>query len=57
VILTVLPFALVGYLSVINPEYLGELTSSTSGRMAIVVALVLMGIGVVWMRKIIRIDV
>ena len=57
VILTALPFVLVGYLSVVNPEYLGSLTSETVGRIAIVVALVLMGIGVVWMSKIIKIDV
>ncbi len=57
VILTALPFVLVGYLSVVNPEYLGSLTEVTIGKIAIVVALVLMGIGVVWMRKIIKIDV
>jgi tight adherence protein B len=57
VILVVLPFALFGYLSLVNPDYIGELTGSTLGRIAIAIALVLIGVGSVWMRKVIKIDV
>ena len=57
VILVVLPFALVGYLSVVNPQYLSQLTAETVGKISIAIALVLIGIGIVWMRKIIKIDV
>jgi len=57
IILVILPFALVGYLSVVNPSYLHQLTSATVGKIAIMIALVLIGIGSLWMRKIIKIDV
>lgn len=57
VILVALPFVLVGYLSIVNPGYMSQLTGSTAGKISIVISLVLIGIGVVWMRKIIRIDV
>jgi tight adherence protein B len=57
VILVILPFALVGYLSLVNPNYLSSLTAETIGKIAIAFALVLIGIGIVWMRKIIKIDV
>jgi tight adherence protein B len=57
VILVALPFVLVGYLSVVNPSYLSSLTAETVGKISIAIALVLIGIGIVWMRKIIKIDV
>ncbi len=57
VILVVLPFLLVGYLEIVNPKYLSALTGETIGKIAIAGALVLIGIGIVWMRKIIKIDV
>jgi tight adherence protein B len=57
VILVALPFVLVGYLSVVNPSYLSSLTEETVGKISIAIALVLIGIGIVWMRKIIKIDV
>ena len=57
VILVALPFVLVGYLSIVNPGYMSQLTSTTGGKISIVISLVLIGIGVVWMRKIIKIDV
>lgn len=57
VILVALPFVLVGYLELVNPKYLSALTGETIGQIAIAGALVLIAIGVFWMRKIIRIDV
>ena len=52
-----LPFAVVGYLLLVNPDYLGPLFTETIGRLMIAGALVLMGIGIYWMRNIITIEV
>jgi tight adherence protein B len=57
VILVALPFLLAGYISVVNPGYLQQLTEVTIGKIMIVMGIVLMGIGIAWMRKIIKIDV
>ena len=54
-ILISLPFGLGGFISLTNPEYLSELTGTTAGRILMLIGLVLMGIGVVWIRKIIKI--
>lgn len=56
-ILTLLPFFMAGVLSLINPEYLPKLTGDPLGRKLIVVAFVLLIVGTLWMRKIVRIDV
>ncbi|HEX9775709.1 MAG TPA: type II secretion system F family protein [Actinomycetota bacterium] len=57
VILTALPFVLVGYLSVVNPGWLTTLYEGTVGRIMIVFALALIVVGAFWMRKIIKIEV
>lgn len=57
IILVVLPFAIAGYVSLVNPKYLQTLTSATIGKLMIGFALVMIGIGILWMRKIIKIDV
>jgi tight adherence protein B len=57
VILTLLPFVLAGYMAIVNPEYLGVLLQSGIGKLMIVVALGMIGVGVVWMRKMIRIEI
>jgi tight adherence protein B len=56
-ILVALPFVLAGYISVVNPGYINQLFEETIGKFMIVLGLVLMGIGILWMRKIIKIDV
>jgi tight adherence protein B len=56
-ILVALPFVLFGYLSLINPDYVHELTKATIGKIMIVGAIFLIGVGALWMRKIIKIDV
>jgi tight adherence protein B len=55
-ILAALPFIVFGLLSVINPEYVGTLTEAGVGRWLMFGALAMMGIGVVWLKKIIRIE-
>lgn len=57
VILTILPFGLAGYIMMVNPGYLNSLFRETFGKMLIAGALVLMGVGIAWMRKIVKIDV
>lgn len=56
-VLVGLPFGLVGYLMLVNPEYLRPLFTESRGQLMIAVGLVLMGIGIAWMRKIIKIEV
>lgn len=57
VVLIFLPFAIAGYMMIVNPGYLQRLTASTTGRVALGIAGALMGLGIAWMRKIIRIEV
>jgi tight adherence protein B len=56
-VLGLLPFAIALYMYAVNPDYIGILFESAYGIVMIIVALVLMGIGVLWMRKIVNIDV
>ncbi len=55
IILVSLPFALAALLSVVSPEYLAELTGSGVGRMMILGALLLIGVGTAWIAKIVRV--
>jgi tight adherence protein B len=56
-ILGVLPFVMAGFLLLRQPEYLVPLYTTRMGFMMIGGALFLMIIGILWMRKIIRIEV
>jgi tight adherence protein B len=56
IILICLPFVIVGYLLLVNPSYLSPLITSPVGRLAIGGAAMLMIVGTVWMRKIVRLD-
>ncbi|MFA5788214.1 MAG: type II secretion system F family protein, partial [Actinomycetota bacterium] len=57
IILSVLPFLLVAYMSVVNPSYIGTLTHYTIGKVMIAGGIGLLIVGIAWMRKMIRIDV
>ncbi len=57
IILTALPFALGGYMLLVNPDYLQPLVTSGVGQVMMGGALVLMAIGVYWMKNLIEIDV
>jgi tight adherence protein B len=57
IILVALPFVLAGYISVVNPGYISRLFEETVGKIMIAGGMVLMGIGILWLRKIIKIDV
>ena len=56
-ILVALPFVLAGYISVVNPGYINKLFEETVGKVMIAGGIVLMVLGSLWMRKIIKIDV
>jgi tight adherence protein B len=57
IILIALPFVLLGFLLVTNPGYLSPLFSNVIGLIMLATVFVLMVIGVIWIRKMIAIDV
>ena len=57
IVLGILPIAMAAMLATTSPEYLRPLYTTTTGWMMIGVSGALMGVGVLWMRKIIRIEV
>lgn len=54
IILIALPFLAGAVISVTNPDYLTELTGTSFGRVLIGVGLVLMALGTVWMKRIVK---
>ncbi len=54
VILTVLPFALAGLLSTLNPEFMAQLWHDPLGLRLLTLALALMGVGVLWMSRLVH---
>ncbi len=56
-ILSLLPFFLAGVLSVTTPEYLPLLTKDPTGRQLITAFFAVMVLGVLWISRIVRIDV
>jgi tight adherence protein B len=56
-ILGVLPFAIVGLLSILNPVFISVFWTDPVGEKLAGVALAMMALGVLWMRKVVRIRV
>jgi tight adherence protein B len=56
-ILTVLPVLMFGALLLLNPVFLAPLYTTRTGQLMLAVAAVLMVVGVVWMKKLTRIEV
>jgi tight adherence protein B len=54
-VLVLLPIIVFALISIINPKYVDELTGTVAGRWMLSIAVILMGIGVVWLRKIVKI--
>jgi tight adherence protein B len=52
-----LPFAVAIYMMLVNPEYLSLLWTTKMGLVMLAVGGSLMGLGIIWMRKVVRIDV
>ena len=57
IVLGILPFAMAGFLWSTNPEYIGTLFTTTFGFVAIGVGLLLMTAGIIWLRRIVNIEV
>lgn len=55
VILIALPFAIAGIISIVNPGYLETLLDSTVGKILIAVGSFLMIVGIIWIRRIVKI--
>lgn len=56
-VLAMLPLGIGLYMFAVNPDYIGILFSTTIGWVMIITALALLGVGILWMRKIVTIDV
>ena len=56
-IMSLFPFLLGGILSLVNPDLMPMLIYDPTGQKLIIAAFVLMVIGIVWMQRIVRIDV
>jgi tight adherence protein B len=56
IILLALPFGIGGFIATITPDYIAELTTSSLGIVMIVAGLVLMGLGALWIRKIVKVE-
>lgn len=56
-ILSILPFALAAVINVINPDFMSVLWIDPMGNTMISSMLILMAVGILWMRKIIKIHV
>lgn len=56
-ILAGLPIALAAYMAIVNPDYLGLLWTTRIGLVMLSVAGSLMVLGILWMRKVVKIDV
>jgi tight adherence protein B len=57
IVLGLLPFAMAGFLFTTNPEYIGTLFESTFGIVAMIAGGLLMLAGIIWLRKIVNIEV
>ena len=56
-VLALLPVAIGLYMAAVNPSYIGLLVTTTVGLVMLGTALILMFLGILWMRKIVNIDV
>ncbi|KXS37903.1 MAG: tight adherence protein B [Halomonadaceae bacterium T82-2] len=56
-ILSLLPFGLAGVLSVASPDFLPTLTKDPIGRQMVMAAFVMVIAGILWIRRIVRIEV
>jgi tight adherence protein B len=56
-VLALLPLGIGIYMGAVNPSYIGKLFTTTVGLVMVITAVALLGVGVLWMRKIVDIDV
>ena len=56
IVLVLLPIVLIVFITLINPSYVGELTGSSIGRLLITFSAVAMVVGVIWIKRIVRLE-
>jgi len=56
IILIILPFGIAGMIGIVNPGYLKPIYQTSLGLVMLGIAFVLLIVGVLWMRKIARLD-
>jgi tight adherence protein B len=56
-ILALLPFFMVGAITAINPDYIPMMTEDPTGRKLVMVAFGMIVVGILWLRRIVNIDV
>lgn len=56
-VLAILPMAIAAYMFIVNPKYIGVLFTDRRGIIMLGIALLLLVSGILWMRKIVDIDV
>lgn len=54
-VLYLLPFVVIGFVRLLNPGYLADMTGSTAGQYMLLFALFLLVIGGLWLRRIVRV--
>lgn len=55
-VLTLLPFGLAGLLTTLNPAFMAQLWTTPTGERLLTVALLQMGVGVLWMWRLVRVQ-
>ena len=55
-ILAALPVVIGGYLLLVRPEYVGRLVTTPLGLMMLTAGTVMLGLGMVWMNKIAKVE-
>jgi tight adherence protein B len=56
-LLTLMPFIMAGVLSIINPQYIPNMTKDPFGQQLLGAAFVMLIVGILWIRKVIRVRV
>jgi tight adherence protein B len=54
-VLMALPVGIVAFLSITSPEYIGRLTQSTLGQVLVGLSVLMLTLGALWLRKLVRI--
>jgi tight adherence protein B len=55
-VLIALPFFVVLFLSLVNPGYLAVFTATTIGWVMLVMAVVLLVVGIIWLRSTVKVE-
>ncbi len=56
IVLVLLPVVLIVFITLVNPDYIGELTGSSIGRLLMAFSAAAMVVGVIWIKRIVRLE-